>query len=48
MEYSGRFIDAALAIQAGKGVEFGKGQVARLPTGAGLDATRVIFKQVLK
>ena len=46
VEYSGRFINAALAIQAGKGVEFGEGQVARLPTDGGVDATRVVFKQV--
>ena len=46
MDYSGRFIDAALSIQAGKEVEFGEGQVARLPRNEGVDATRVVFKQV--
>lgn len=44
MDYSGRFIDAALTVQSGKGVEFGGNQVARLPNS--VDATRVVFKQV--
>lgn len=46
MDYSGRFIDAALTIQSGKEVEFGDGKVAGLPTSEGVDATRVVFKQV--
>ena len=46
VDYSGRFIDASLAIRAGKGVEYGEGQVARLPVVDGTDADRVTFKQV--
>lgn len=47
VDYSGRFIDAAMAIQAGKRVEFGEGQVARLPADDGIDPARVTFKQVI-
>lgn len=47
VDYSGRFIDAVLAIQSGKEVVFGGSRdVARLPQSEGLDATRVIFKQM--
>lgn len=47
MDYSGRFVDAGLAIQAGKGMEFGDGnKVACPPVSSGIDLTRVVFKQV--
>jgi hypothetical protein len=46
VDYSGRYIDAAMKIQSGKEIEFGGGEVARLPDVEGVDASRVIFKQV--
>ena len=48
IEYSGRFTDAAVKIQAGKSVTFtgkdGAKCEAKLPVGA--DPAKVVFKQV--
>ena len=47
MDYSGRFLDAAMAIQSGKKVGFGDGEVASVPTSEGIDLSNVVFKQVI-
>ena len=46
VDYSGRFIDTALAIQDGKTVEYGEGQVASLQMLEGVRPLQVAFKQV--
>ena len=49
MDYGGRFIDAAIQLQAGKTLEYGPSKkVAKLPENAGIDATKTIFKQVCR
>ena len=46
VDFSGRFMEAALSIQKGEGVEFGGGEVATLPTQHGAQPSRAVFKQV--
>ncbi len=46
MDFSGRFVDAAQSIQAGKEVKFGDGGLAVIPVTSGVDQTRASFKQV--
>ena len=44
VDYCGRFLDAALKIQSGAPVHFGRGATAVVPEGAKPD--NVVFKQV--
>ncbi len=49
VDYSGRFVDAAMSIKQGKTVEYGDGATASLASSslvAGIDASRASFKQV--
>ena len=45
IDFSGRFIDAAMKIQGGKVLQCGSQQVAKLPSQT--DPSRVHFKQVI-
>ena len=44
VDYSGRFLDAAIAIQHGKPVQYGERKVAAIPEGT--NSNKVLFKQV--
>ena len=46
VHFSGRFLDAAIAIQRGCPVEFETMKEAVVPDIAGIDVDRVLFKQV--
>ena len=46
IDYSGRFLNAAMDIQSGKDVKFGGDKVASFPDGENVDTTKVVFKQV--
>ena len=48
MDYGGRFIDAALQLQKGVALEYGSGKVAKVPEEEGVEASKVVFKQVRK
>ncbi len=48
VDYSGKFIDAAVKLQQGKSLVFGSPkEVATVPIDNGVDVSRVTFKQVL-
>lgn len=44
VDYSGRFLDAAIRIQSGECVKYGEGKAAALPQGS--ESSKVVFKQV--
>ena len=48
MDFCGRFVDAALSIQQGKGVKYGGDErIASLAAVNGVDPFKATFKQVL-
>ena len=48
VDFSGRFIDAAMNLQSGKTLSYGEGKVASLKSLEGTKPDRVTFKQVYK
>ena len=49
MDYGGRLLDAGMQLQKGMALEYGSaGKVATVPEEAGVDASKVVFKQVRK
>ena len=49
MDYGGRLIDAGMQLQKGLALEYGSaGKVATVPEEVGVDASKVVFKQVRK
>ena len=45
MDFSGRFINAAMSLQSGQEVEYGEGKVASLSSLQGISPENVTFKQ---